>query len=36
MRCAFCMACLADEMPPQEARKAFEDAAKEKMFLPHA
>ncbi|UVK39375.1 DUF982 domain-containing protein [Mesorhizobium sp. AR10] len=30
-----CMAALADEMPTQEARKAFEAAAKEeKMFLP--
>ncbi|WP_081714269.1 MULTISPECIES: DUF982 domain-containing protein [Mesorhizobium] len=30
-----CMAALADEIPPQEARKAFEAAAKEEnMFLP--
>ncbi|UVK46643.1 DUF982 domain-containing protein [Mesorhizobium sp. AR07] len=30
-----CRAALAEEVPPQEARKAFEAAAKEeKMFLP--
>ncbi|WP_292696359.1 DUF982 domain-containing protein [Mesorhizobium sp.] len=31
-----CIAALADEMPTQDARKAFEAAAKEEnMFLPH-
>ncbi|WP_027163666.1 DUF982 domain-containing protein [Mesorhizobium sp. WSM1293] len=31
-----CMAAMSDELPAQDARKAFEEAAKEeKMFLTH-